>query len=290
MVFDINYKALMIFLKSRWRKWTSTQSWMNKEQRLGVKMNPDMQGDDFCETTWHMKCLSPCLLYMLQTDSRWGATQTADLLSEPTQLIFFFLAKQDPARLKCSRRATRHRRIATFRLNALMACRLRSATEHHTLQHAGPVAWKEKRQQDAGDEEALCPWPAVRDTKALWEQHKTYCYSDRKSRFFFLFFWDTASLCACLRGTHSIMRRIWVDTSHSRSIAGVEEVGRWIIQAASAAQLWRLVVSYGEVRGAGNNKQHLLARRPSHDSPRMEHPRNLDFPEDRASFQRAAAE
>ena len=29
---------------------------------------------------------------------------------------------------------------------------------------------------------------------------------------------------------------------------------------------------------------------PPHDSPRIEHPKNLDFPEDRASFQRAAVE
>lgn len=83
-----------------------------------------------------------------------------------------------------------------------MACRLRSATEHHTLQHAGPVAWKEKRQQDGGDEEALCPWPAVRDTKALWEQHKTYCYSDRKSRFFFF---ETLHPCVPAWGVHTVL-------------------------------------------------------------------------------------
>lgn len=51
-----------------------------------------------------------------------------------------------------------------------------------------------------------------------------------------------------------------------------------------------VLLSYGEVRRAGDNKQHLLTRRLSHDSPRIEHPRNLDFPEDRASFQRAAVE
>lgn len=41
-VVDINYKDLMIFLKSHWRKLT-IQSWMKREQRLGDnEMNPDM--------------------------------------------------------------------------------------------------------------------------------------------------------------------------------------------------------------------------------------------------------
>lgn len=154
--------------------------------------------------------------------------------------------------LCCSRRATRRKSSATFRLNALMACRILSATEHHTLQQAGrPSGARGKRRKNGGDEEALCPRDLLQQTQQHCENSETYCYSDRKSRFFF-FFWDCASLCACLRGTHSIMRRIWVDTSHSRSIAGVEEEeeeeGRWIIQPASAARLWRLVVSYGEVR------------------------------------------
>lgn len=104
------------------------------------------------------------------------------------------------------------------------------------------------------------------DTITLREQHKTYCYSDRKSRFFF---WDYVSLCACLRGTHSIMRRIWVDTSHSRSIAGVEEEeedggrgregGRDELfnQPALLGSdvLLCLMGRWGEL---GNNKQHLL--------------------------------
>lgn len=105
---------------------------------------------------------------------------------------------------------------------------------------AGSVGQEEKRQEDGGDEEAPCPWPAATDTITLREQHKTYCYSDRKEQIVFC-----ASLCDRLRATHSIMRRIWVDTSHSRSIASVveeEEEGRWIIQPASAAPLRRLVV------------------------------------------------
>lgn len=101
--------------------------------------------------------------------------------------------------------------------------------------------WSERTRRGA-----LYQKPAATDTITTW----TYCHpADRRSVF----------LCACLRGTHCVMRRIWLDTSHSCFIAGVEdeeeeEEGRWIIQAASSALG---VVSYREVRWAGNNKQHL---------------------------------
>lgn len=110
-----------------------------------------------------------------------------------------FLDKQGPAGLQGSRRATRWRNTATFRLNALIACRLLSATEHHSLQQAGPVERK-KRQEDGGDEEALCPRPAATDTITLREQHKTYCYSDRKSRFF-----ETMYPCVPAWGVHTVL-------------------------------------------------------------------------------------
>lgn len=88
--------------------------------------------------------------------------------------------------LCCSRRATRRKSSATFRLNALMACRLLSATEHHTLQQAGrPSGARGKRRKNGGDEEALCPRDLLQQTQQHCENSETYCYSDRKSRFFF---------------------------------------------------------------------------------------------------------
>lgn len=132
---------------------------------------------------------------MCNPDSGWGRQQQQISLCQHSS----FLDKQVPARLQGSRRATRWKNTATFQLNALIACRLLSATEHHTLQQAGPVERKE-RQEDEEDEEGPCPRPAATDTITQWEQHKSYCYSDRKSRFS-----KTTHPCVPAWGVHRVL-------------------------------------------------------------------------------------
>lgn len=90
-------------------------------------------------------------------------------------------------------------------------------------------------------------------------------------------FWDDVSLCGCLRGTHSIMRRIWVDTSHSRSVAAVQEEEEKMNYSASSARLWRLVVSYGEAEASLQQQAAPPRKEAVNDSLRMEHPKAPRF-------------
>lgn len=96
-----------------------------------------------------------------------------------------------------------------------MARRFVSAAEHHTLQQAGPVEWKKKtagRWRWGGSVSTTCCNRQNSARHIAAQSGRAKMFQDRLSPF-----------SACLRGTHSIMRRIWADTSHSRSIAGVEE-------------------------------------------------------------------
>lgn len=130
-----------------------------------------------------MKYLASCLSYISNSDSRWGTTPTADLLSVSTQLILWI----NRALLGCSAAAERPARrntsyLPTERTNGMQAPLCHRASHSAAARPAGAKA---TRQEDGGDEEAVCPRPAAADTITEREQHRTYCYSHTESRSFF---------------------------------------------------------------------------------------------------------
>lgn len=86
-----------------------------------------------------------------------------------------------------------------------MARRLLSATEHHS------AAEREKRQEDGGEDEAICPRPAAADTITGRTAHNVLLFRRRERAHFY----RVCIPCACLRGTHCFMKGIAVDTSQS---------------------------------------------------------------------------
>lgn len=164
--------------------------------------------------------------------------------------------------LCCSRRATRRKSSATFRLNALMACRLLSATEHHTLQQAGrPSGARGKRRKNGGDEEALCPRDLLQQTQQHCENSETYCYSDRKSRFFFFF--ETVHPCVHAWGVHTVL---WEGFELTQVTVAPSPVWRRKRRRRGDELFNQPALLGSEVLLClmgrwGNNKQHLLTRR-----------------------------
>lgn len=175
-----------------------------------------------------------------------------------------FWDKQGPAQLQGCCKATRKNEPSYLPTECSNGAEIRL---HRRASHSAagrPSGAKEKDSRTV-EMRRLCVHDLLQQTEQRENSTRHIAAQSERAKMF----QDRLSpFSACLRGTHSIMRRIWADTSHSRSIAGVEEGegggggGGWIIQPASAARLWRLVF-YGEVRRAGNNnKQHLLTWQP----------------------------
>ena len=156
-----------------------------------------------------------------------------------------------------------------------VACGILSATEHHALQQEGPVKRK-KREEDVEDEEAPCLEPAATDKITARELNKTYCYSDRKSFFFF----KTMNPCMPAWGVHTVLwegfelTQVTVAPSVVWRRRGEDELFNQPAPLGSDV----LLLFYGEVRWTADIKQHLLTQLPSSHNIHRAHPaRNLKF-------------
>lgn len=99
--------------------------------------------------------------------------------------------------------------------------------------------WSGKKRQEDGGEEALCSGPAAADK--ITAQDILQC-RQREQIFFFL---KTMSPCAPAWGVHSIMRRIWTDTSHSHCGGGGWGGGDELFNQPAQLLLFGLVFTEG---------------------------------------------
>lgn len=163
---------------------------------------------------------------------------------------------------------------ATFRLNALIA-----------LCCTGQTRWSERK--DGRMEKMMRLYVQTccnRYNSTQRENGTTYCYSDRAS-----WFLETGYPVSLPEGYTQYYERdlSWHKSQSLHRRCGGGGGGREMNYSTTRrhSALTSRVLWGGEV----SRRQRAA---PSHDmtSPGMEQPRNLDFPEDRASFQRAAVE
>lgn len=154
-------------------------------------------------------------------------------------------------------KATRCRNMATFHLSVLIACRLHSATDHNTQQSGGAEGRKASKRKKLLD--------LYQTTASLCVAHRQW-YSDRNvSRPYF----QCVSLCCVPKG----YTRFWEGfglTQVTVAPSLVKEREGCMNNSTSAARLWRLVVLWvGEasMEQQARERQHLLTKRKSHDSP-----------------------
>lgn len=130
-----------------------------------------------------------------------------------------FWDKQGPAQLQGCCKATRKNEPSYLPTECSNGAEIRL---HRRASHSAagrPSGAKEKDSRTV-EMRRLCVHGLLQQTEQRENSTRHIAAQSERAKMF----QDRLSpFSACLRGTHSIMRRIWADTSHSRSIAGVEE-------------------------------------------------------------------